>query len=65
MPVLGQPAVPYMVRYDANSGNNQSTVHQGIRRNYLATINDLPKAVEKTADKTMKVIYTLRKGEDA
>ena len=26
---------------------------------------DLPKAVEKTADKTMKVIYTLRKGEDA
>ena len=28
VPVLGQPAVPYMVRYDANSGNNQSTVHQ-------------------------------------
>ena len=34
-----------------------------LRANYLATVNDLPKAVEKTADKTMKVIYTLRKGD--
>ncbi len=47
VPVLGQPAVPYMVRYDANSGNNQSTVHQGIRRNYLGTINDLDAPVQK------------------
>lgn len=61
--VLGQPAVPYMVRYDANSGNNQSTVHQGIRRNYLATINDLDAPVQKTADKTMKITYTLRREE--
>ena len=63
VPVLGQPAVPYMVRYDANSGNNQSTVHQGIRRNYLATINDLDAPVQKTADKTMKITYTLRREE--
>lgn len=63
VPVLGQPAVPYMVRYDANSGNNQSTVHQGIRRNYLGTINDLDAPVQKTADKTMKITYTLRREE--
>lgn len=63
VPVLGQPAAPYMVRYDANSGNNQSTVHQGIRRNYLATINDLDAPVQKTADKTMKITYTLRREE--
>ena len=63
VPVLGQPAGPYMVRYDANSGNNQSTVHQGIRRNYLATINDLDAPVQKTADKTMKITYTLRREE--
>ena len=63
VPVLGQPAVPYMVRYDANSGNNPSTVHQGIRRNYLGTINDLDAPVQKTADKTMKITYTLRREE--
>ena len=63
VPVLGQPAVPYMVRYDANSGNNQSTVHQGIRRNYLGTINDLDAPVQKTADKTRKITYTLRREE--
>ena len=63
VPVLGQSAVPYMVRYDANSGNNQSTVHQGIRRNYLGTINDLDAPVQKTADKTMKITYTLRREE--
>ena len=32
-----------------------------LRRNYLATINDLPSPVEKTADKTMKITYTLRR----
>lgn len=33
------------------------------RPNYLGTINDLDAPVEKTADKTMKITYTLRKGE--
>lgn len=63
VPVLGQPVVPYMVAYNSNPGSAPSAVHQGIRRNYLATINDLDAPVQKTADKTMKITYTLRKEE--
>ena len=32
-----------------------------VRANYLATVNDLAEPVEKTADKTMKVTYILRR----
>ena len=32
-----------------------------IRQNYLATVNDLAEPLQKTADKTMKVTYILRK----
>ena len=59
VPVLGEPATP-LRRYFADSRMRTERI---LRPNYLGTINDLPKAVEKTADKTMKVIYTLRKGE--
>lgn len=59
VPVLGEPLTP-LRRYYADSRVRTERV---LRANYLATINDLPKAVEKTADKTMKVIYTLRKGD--
>ena len=31
---------------------------------YLATINNLPEAVVKTADKTMKITYTLTEAEE-
>lgn len=58
-PVLGEPLTP-LRRYYSESRVRTVRV---LRPNYLATINDLPKAVEKTADKTMKVIYTLRKGD--
>ena len=58
VPVLGEPVTP-LRRYYADSRIRTERV---LRANYLATINDLPKAVEKTADKTMKVIYTLRRG---
>lgn len=61
VPVLGEPAAP-LRRY---LSDNRIRTERVLRANYLATINDLPKAVEKTADKTMKVIYTLRKGENA
>ena len=44
-------------------GDSRVRTERILRANYLATVNDLPKAVEKTADKTMKVIYTLRKGD--
>ena len=43
-------------------GDSRIRTERVLRANYLATINDLPKSVEKTADKTMKVIYTLRRG---
>ena len=58
VPVLGEPAAPLRRYY----GESRMRTERILRPNYLATINDLPKAVEKTADKTMKVIYTLRKG---
>lgn len=32
----------------------------GFRKDYLATINNLPEPIEKTTDKTMKITYTLR-----
>ena len=32
----------------------------GFRKDYLATINNLPEPIEKTQDKTMKITYTLR-----
>ena len=59
VPVLGCPAAPFMLQYAYPSGEGE--LRQGIRRNYLATINDLAAPVEKTADKTMKITYTLRK----
>ena len=43
-------------------GDSRIRTERVLRANYLATINDLPKSVEKTADKTMKVIYTLHRG---
>ncbi len=64
VPVLGQPVTPYTVRYSSSSGTNECDMHQGIRRNYLATINDLDTPVTKTADKTMKITYTLRREEN-
>ncbi|WP_455501612.1 hypothetical protein [Gemmiger sp.] len=58
VPVLGEPVTPLRRFYSESRVRTERV----LRANYLATVNDLPKAVEKTADKTMKVIYTLRKG---
>lgn len=63
VPTLGQPAVPMIARYNENDYSMAGTIRQGIRRNYLATINNLDTPVQKTADKTMKITYTLRKEE--
>ena len=46
----GPARCAHMVRYDANSGNNQSTVHQGIRR-IPGHHQRFGRAVQKTADK--------------
>ena len=54
----GEPLTPLRRYY----GDSRIRTERVLRANYLATINDLPKSVEKTADKTMKVIYTLRRG---
>lgn len=59
VPVLGEPVTPLRRYYSESRVRTQRV----LRANYLGTINDLPKEVEKTADKTMKVIYTLRKGD--
>ena len=56
---MGGGAAPAVFeRYDT-----AKNIYCMMRPNYLATINDLDAPVEKTADKTMKITYTLRKGE--
>lgn len=53
---------PYII----NNGLNKMTVNDSGRiyttylKNYLATISNLDKPVTKTADKTMKVTYTIQ-----
>lgn len=49
---------PYYIKstYVANRGD---TVEVGVSNTYLATINNLAAPVTKTAEKTMKVVYTL------
>lgn len=53
---------PYII----NNGINKMTVNDSGRiyttylKNYLATISNLDKPVTKTADKTMKVTYTIQ-----
>ena len=49
--------------YAAGSSPSPWRWFRGYRPNYLATINDLDTPVEKTADKTMKITYTLRREE--
>ena len=53
VPVFGYPLTYYLT----NGSNNGCFA---IRTDYLATINNLSSPVVKTADKTMKVIYTLQ-----
>ena len=52
VPVKGVPMTYFMA-------NGSSDGIFGIRTDYLATINNLDSPVVKTADKTMKVTYTL------
>lgn len=52
VPVLGAP-----MTYFATSGTSEGTFV--MRSDYLATINNLSSPVVKTADKTMKITYTL------
>ena len=52
------PVIGYPLTYYLSCGSNNGTF--AIRTDYLATINNLETPVVKTADKTMKVIYTLQ-----
>lgn len=53
VPVIGYP-LTYYLTYGTNNGTF------AIRTDYLATVNNLATPVVKTADKTMKVTYTLQ-----
>jgi hypothetical protein len=51
------PLVKYAVRY---SDNYQDTViHLRRKVDYIATINNLETPIAKTAEKAMKVVYTI------
>ena len=56
VPVKGVPMTYYLT---GGSGNGTFA----MRTDYLATINNLDSPVFKTADKTMKVTYTLSEEE--
>lgn len=53
VPIIGYP-LAYYCSYGSNNGSF------ALRTDYLATINNLESPVVKTADKTMKVTYTLQ-----
>lgn len=63
IPSIRQQITPYMAEGYWWDGSNMPNygLQRVLRRNYLGTINDLPSPVEKTADKTMKITYTLRR----
>ena len=64
VPVVGEPVNVLRLNYPRYTSDSDPAVYDRcVRRNYLATVNDLAKPVEKTADKTMKITYTLRKEE--
>lgn len=52
----------FLLYYAQYLNNAQNTVRANLLLNspYLATINNLPTPVQKTADKTMKITYILR-----
>lgn len=52
------PVIGYPLTYYLTCGSNNGIF--AIRTDYLATINNLSSPVVKTADKTMKVTYTLQ-----
>lgn len=52
------PVIGYPLTYYLTCGSYDGTF--AIRTDYLATINNLSSPVVKTADKTMKVTYTLQ-----
>ena len=49
---------PFMLMYDRDEMAIRRHVY--LMTPYLATINNLPTPVQKTADKTMKITYILR-----
>lgn len=56
------PEGPMVLRASTNSSDN--SILPAVREPYLASINNLPTPVEKTASQTMKVTYTLREAEE-
>ena len=56
--VAGNPLIHTVVEYDGGYWNDK-TLKLYHSTNYLATINNLQTPVQKTAEKTMKITYTL------
>ncbi|MBD3948439.1 hypothetical protein I4Q36_05160 [Tuanshanicoccus lijuaniae] len=59
---------PFMLAYTSYSPTNGPTVIEkrlNLITPYLATINNLAQPVVKTADKTMKIIYTVTETEES
>lgn len=52
---------PYLIGFGGTTENNQTILYATVwlPMMYLATINNLISPIEKTADKTMKITYTL------
>lgn len=60
VPIKGHPLNYYYPYTYSTDGVGSSTACVWLNTRYLATINNLSRAIEKTSDKTMKITYTIQ-----
>lgn len=58
-PFKGNPLLYYFFA-SFSSSDNKAVAYLWVDNNYLATINNLSRTIEKTSDKTMKITYTIQ-----
>lgn len=59
-PIKGYPLLYYYSDYENSGGTKYYHGNIWHNTNYLATINNLARPIEKTSDKTMKITYTIQ-----
>lgn len=62
IPIVGNDIMIYCADTRSGGGGNDAGKFF-VQTNYLATINNLSKPINKSASQTMKVIYTISEGE--
>ena len=60
IPIKGHPLTYYAQKYRSQNSKYYYWGNLWFNPNYLATINNLARPIEKTSDKTMKITYTIQ-----